>query len=367
MPIFMDRHDVSEEVTAEIVAALHQADLKIQDKYNCRGLTYWFDETRKTAFCLVEAPNEQAIKNMHKDAHGEVPHQIIEVDKHIVASFLGRIEDPQKASNTTLNIINDPAFRTILYIEICPSTWYGTIKQDFLSIVLEVGSILISFEGRLVSKNSRYVLASFKSVSNAVHGALEIKSRFQAYLVDNNLVELKLNIGMYSGVPVSHSKGFFKETITMAKRFSLISEDKLTVSSEVKNLYESELLERTGLSSEIRVVTPNQEDFVRRYFEYLESQWENPALNLSGFCLNLGLSKSQLYRNIIAITGKSPNIFLKEYRLFKALSLLEQNNLTVADIAYKTGFNSAAYFSKCFFNLFGIVPSVFQKQESLQN
>ena len=61
MPIYMDRHDVSETVTAENVAQLHKADLKIQHQFDCRGLTYWFDEKRKTAFCLIEAPNAKAI------------------------------------------------------------------------------------------------------------------------------------------------------------------------------------------------------------------------------------------------------------------------------------------------------------------
>ena len=97
MPIFMDRHDVSETVTAENVAQLHQADLKIQDQFGCRGLTYWFDEKRKTAFCLIEAADAQAIHEMHSQAHGQVPHSIIEVDASIVESFLGRIEDPEKA------------------------------------------------------------------------------------------------------------------------------------------------------------------------------------------------------------------------------------------------------------------------------
>ena len=46
MPIFMDRHDVSESVTAEIVAQIHQEDLKVQDKFGCRGLTYWFDKKK---------------------------------------------------------------------------------------------------------------------------------------------------------------------------------------------------------------------------------------------------------------------------------------------------------------------------------
>ena len=66
MPIYMDRHDISETVTAENVAKLHQQDLKIQHKFNCRALTYWFDEGRKTAFCLIEAPQKQAIEAMHK-------------------------------------------------------------------------------------------------------------------------------------------------------------------------------------------------------------------------------------------------------------------------------------------------------------
>jgi hypothetical protein len=117
MPIYMDRHDVSETVTAENVAQLHKEDLKIEHLFGCRGITYWFDDKRKTAFCLVEAPNKEAVLNMHNHAHGEVPHKIIEVNEAIVESFLGRIEDPIKAQNTDLNIINDPAFRVIMVIE----------------------------------------------------------------------------------------------------------------------------------------------------------------------------------------------------------------------------------------------------------
>src|SRR5665213_3651320 len=107
MPIYMDRHDVSDTVTAEHVAQLHQEDLKIQHQFGCRGLTYWFDDNRKIAFCLIEAPNAGAIERMHNTAHGQVPHRIIEVNAKVVESFLGRIEDPHKSEDTELNIIND--------------------------------------------------------------------------------------------------------------------------------------------------------------------------------------------------------------------------------------------------------------------
>src|SRR5680860_1541305 len=118
MPIYMDRHDVSEEVTAENVAQLHNEDLKVQHKFGSKGLTYWFDDKRKTAFCLVEAPSKEAMIAMHDYAHGKLPHRIIEVDKAVVESFLGRIEDPEKSQNTELNIINDPAFRSIMAIKL---------------------------------------------------------------------------------------------------------------------------------------------------------------------------------------------------------------------------------------------------------
>ena len=118
MPIYMDRHDVSEAVTAEDIARLHQQDIKVQDQFGCRGLTYWFDDNRKTAFCLIEAPHEEALREMHSFAHGAVPHRVIEVDPSIVESFLGRLEDPKKAQNAGLNIIDDPAFRAIMVIDI---------------------------------------------------------------------------------------------------------------------------------------------------------------------------------------------------------------------------------------------------------
>ena len=109
MPIYMDRHDISDEITAEHLARMHQEDLKVEHLFGCKGMTYWCDEKRKLAFCLVEAPNSKALEDMHIHAHGGYPHKIIEVDASIVESFLGRIEDPVNTKNTELNIIDDPA------------------------------------------------------------------------------------------------------------------------------------------------------------------------------------------------------------------------------------------------------------------
>lgn len=55
MPLYMDRHYV-EGATKHAVAHAHELDLAVQEKYHIEFKTYWFDEVRSTAFCLIEPP-----------------------------------------------------------------------------------------------------------------------------------------------------------------------------------------------------------------------------------------------------------------------------------------------------------------------
>ena len=87
MPIYMDRHD-AKGATLEGCAVLHKKDLAIQGKYGVRFITYWFDEVRSKAFCLVDAPNKDALQKAHDEAHGGVANEIIEVDPAVVEAFL---------------------------------------------------------------------------------------------------------------------------------------------------------------------------------------------------------------------------------------------------------------------------------------
>ena len=350
MPIFMDRHDVSETVTAENVAQLHQEDLKIQHKFNCRGLTYWFDKERSTAFCLVEAPNKQALIDMHDKAHGEIPHRIIEVDASIVESFLGRIEDPEKSQNTELNIINDPAFRTIMVIRLKNISFKkpnSKFQEDYKSILTTAKQ----FEGNTVKQEEDYFLISFKSVSKAVLCALEIDSKFGK----NDFIKLK--IGLSAGVPVTEKDAIFEETIKLAERMCANIQARVAVSSEVKDLYKSENQNTFFDENLIKALSQSDEKFLNQLMDFTENKWRNPDLKVDDFNMSLGCSKSQLYRKMIALTGKSPNIFIRDFRLNEAMKLLNKQADNISEIAFETGFSSPSYFSKCFFNKYGILPS----------
>ena len=79
MPLFMDRHDLVNATPADVAAA-HLQDLDAQQRHGVRYLNYWFDYERQSAFCLADGPNRQAVEDVHREAHGLLPNQVIEVD-----------------------------------------------------------------------------------------------------------------------------------------------------------------------------------------------------------------------------------------------------------------------------------------------
>ena len=79
MPLYMDIHHHVEGLTAQAVAGAHQKDLEIQKKYGVKYLKYWFDEGTGKVFCLVEAPSREAAAAVHREAHGLVADELVEV------------------------------------------------------------------------------------------------------------------------------------------------------------------------------------------------------------------------------------------------------------------------------------------------
>lgn len=362
MPIYMDFHDLPGGVTAAHVAEMHQADLKIEHKYNCRGLTYWCDERRQTAFCLIEAPNEQAIVDLHQKAHGAVPQRIIEVNDKIVESFLGRIEDPEKSQNTKLNIINDPAFRTLMVIIIKKKSLrkesFKTLSAAIRGYHKSITNIISKQKGRVVKEKANIFLTSFDSVTNAIKSAHEIKEIYNCVITP----DLQFQIGISAGVPVTNKKNIFEDTIKKANYLAYLANEKVTLSKEVKDLYESENRQISIADNhEFNVLNSKDEDFIVNLMEYTEKVWSFSNINVSDFHKNLGFSKSKLYRTMISIIGMSPNSFLKNYRLNMAIELLDKQKSNISEIAYLTGFSSPTYFSKCFKQVYGILPSNYIK------
>ena len=138
-------------------------------------------------------------------------------------------------------------------------------------------------------------------------------------------------------------------------------DNKKSIHSKFKDLFESENQNHPINIKGVKSLSVVEKEFLVSLLEYTETIWNQSTTSVLDFSKKLGYSKSKLYRMMMSIIGKSPNSFIKEYRLNKALELLDRQVLNISEIAYQTGFSSPTYFSKCFYEAYGILPSKYIK------
>ncbi|MBY5761107.1 DUF4242 domain-containing protein [Rhizobium leguminosarum] len=241
MPISMDRHFL-EGITAADVARAHRMDLDIQDKYGVKFLTYWFDQRRGTAFCLVDAPDAETAQCVHREAHGFVAGEIVEVALSAVEAFLGRIHDPEPAPSQSSSDV-DPGHRAILFTNIVGSTAMTSRLGDRIAIEMVrahdaiVRRCLSQNSGREVKHTGDGIMAAFAATTAAVECAMAIQREFQRYN-GGNTEPIHIRIGLDCREPVEDSNDLFGSTVQLAARLcAAASSDQILVSENIIREY----------------------------------------------------------------------------------------------------------------------------------
>ena len=134
---------------------------------------------------------------------------------------------------------------------------------------------------------------------------------------------------------------------------------------ELRIQLRKKLLESPMLSIKQLEGNPVENRFVEKVYSCIETHLANPQFGVEMLAEQIGISRSQLNRKLKAITDRSANKYIQHIRLQKALSLLETENINVSEVAFQTGFNSVAYFVKCFREHFGKTPGSFQKKNMI--
>jgi AraC-like DNA-binding protein len=106
-------------------------------------------------------------------------------------------------------------------------------------------------------------------------------------------------------------------------------------------------------------ITSVDEKFIKDAIHCVEENIESTEFSVEDLSRELAISRAHLYKKIHALTGKSPLEFMRVIRLQQAAQLLERSQLTVAEIAYKVGFNNPKYFARYFKDEFGMLPSMY--------
>ncbi|HEY3401917.1 MAG TPA: response regulator, partial [Ohtaekwangia sp.] len=135
--------------------------------------------------------------------------------------------------------------------------------------------------------------------------------------------------------------------------------------SRIRNLIsQREKLQKTlskasGVKASELNITSLDEKLIQNAIRYVEENVSNADFSVEDLSRELGISRAHFYKKILALTGKSPLEFIRAIRLQQAAQLLEKSQLTVAEVAYKVGFNNPKYFAKYFKETYHVLPSAY--------
>lgn len=102
-------------------------------------------------------------------------------------------------------------------------------------------------------------------------------------------------------------------------------------------------------------------EFVRKAAFLVESHINEQGYSVSELSRDLCMERTGLYKKLTALIDESPTLFIRHIRLQKAAEMLSEGKLSISDIAFRTGFSSSSYLSKCFQEEFGCKPSEYHK------
>ena len=110
-------------------------------------------------------------------------------------------------------------------------------------------------------------------------------------------------------------------------------------------------------------ITTVDQKLMARITEKLEANLDNPEYSVEQMASDVGMHRMNLYRKIQSLYGMTPSEFIRTMRLKRAAQLLTDDpNLSVTEVADMVGFNTPKYFTKYFKELFGVLPSQYNRK-----
>ena len=160
-------------------------------------------------------------------------------------------------------------------------------------------------------------------------------------------------LGLKGGADAYLSKPFNEEEL-LIRLASMVQ-----LRKELQQRYSHKILDSTNFLTTTSVSKSQQieKEFLTKLYQLFEKNLSNTEYDMTRLCRDMGRSRSQLFRKIKALTGKSPTLLFRGFRLLKGKELLQTTDLSVSEIAYEVGFTSMKYFSDAFLEEFNIRPS----------
>ena len=171
----------------------------------------------------------------------------------------------------------------------------------------------------------------------------------------------------YPGNPAHGTHGYSKQNRRPGKRSGClyretgICELSVCTNGQSENRNKLRCLFSEKPFTPINTLTETQADekWFNRLNEIIQENISNTEFSVDQLTRSVNMSRTLLYAKVKAVTGLTPNEFIRLVRLRKAAEYLAGNEYKINEICYMVGFNSPSYFAKCFQNQFGVLPKDF--------
>lgn len=261
---------------------------------------------------------------------------------------VGQMEPPaeEQLHETTIMLVDDNP-DLIEYMRLCLSEYYNIITAANAELAIP-----------LLEENDIDMIIS--DVMMPGIDGLEFCKRVKTNIATSHIPVMLLTAKTMSSDEMAGLEAGADDYITKPFSVNILRQ-------RIRNIIERSVKQHKRFASEIDIspseitVTSLDEKFIAHAIEIVEKHIAEPDFSVEELSSEMGVHRSQMYKKLLHITGKSPLEFIRILRLKRGKQLLEQGGLYVSEVAYQVGFNSPRIFSKYFKEEFGITPKTYKK------